>query len=190
MAELKPMIEQIASGNQQIRTSENSMTDIERVKTFAERCTDTDLVAQHVTLGNLIANAQAEQLVLEDVLEGRFPAEKTREQIVTPYGVAERKVTNSYFPDTEKMDELKAKLGPRFEEYIKETDKYRLAKAKVEELIQRLGPDSDEFFFHNVDYSATRKATDELMSDDGGELADFINVAQSIHVKVTPTDTP
>lgn len=189
---MKTLTEQIANHNKQLRYDDNlTVEQAEGLSHILEGMSDHDLIRVHTEITRMVGNAQHELTMLESAIETRFPAEKTTEQIVTPYGIAERKVTNTYVPNAELMDEAKEELGPYWSEYFTEKDAYKVDPTKVDDLLTRLGSDADHYFMRTVRYSATRKAADAVRTGEGDAadvkyLTGIIDVVQKISLKITP----
>lgn len=186
---MRSMTEQMSAQNKSIRLpqkpTEMTVDEAEKLGSFVERLHERDLVRNHCRLQAVTMRANAEMLAIEEELEKRFPAEKTREQIITPHGIAERKVSNRYHPNAETMDELKELLGAEFEDYFTEKPTYKIATSKAAELAERLGPDAADFVTQSSSFTARKPATEAALNGEA-PFAGAIDVVQTITVKVMP----
>lgn len=190
---MKLMTEQMIGGNEQIRLPNRprgiTTDEAERLHKIYDRQSDADLIKLHCTCQAVEMQAKAEQLAIEEVLQTRFPGLKMKEQIVTRFGVAERKVSNRYVPDPEKMEELRERLGAEFSEYFTEKTSHTVPRDRIDELVEWLGEEADQFIITKPKFTATRAATDAVVLSTHREhdaIADAIDVFRTEHISVRP----
>lgn len=85
-------------------------------------------------LQRIISEATAELKQIKKELLPHFPCAKTHERLQTKFGVAERKVSNSYSVDAHRIGEVVTLLGDQTEQYIEEKRSYGVT-AKMRQLL-------------------------------------------------------
>lgn len=113
---------------------------------FLEQQPDEELIRIGVQMIRQRDETQAALDAITGVLDGRFDQLAVSESIIKEYGIADRKVTNTWTVNMEHLDELRAKLGKEFSEWIEEGDKISVVAHRVAELKILLGHEYDDFF--------------------------------------------
>jgi len=113
---------------------------------FLEQQPDEELIRIGVQMIRQRDETQAALDAITSVLDGRFDHLAVSESIIKEYGVADRKVANTWVVNEQHLDELRAKLGKEFSEWIEEGEKVSVVADRVQELRNMLGNDYHEFF--------------------------------------------
>lgn len=113
---------------------------------FLERQPDDELIRIGVQMLRQRA-AIAEVLEkLYSVLDGRFDQVAVTESIIKEYGIADRKVTNTWTVNEQNLEEFRELLGKEFSHWVDESQAVSVVADRAEELRGRLGAEYEEFF--------------------------------------------
>lgn len=161
-----------------------------KIRQQFERMDNAALVKAGTTRLDVIRQAQHEYDILLTILESRFPAEKTLENMVFPAGMATRKVDNVWKVDGSRIDELRQVLGPaRYHDVITEEKVVKVTDDSARKLREILGVGYDSYFMESDKYTVTA-AGRAFLRDDARmmkKLSKAITIVQKVKVTITPS---
>lgn len=173
----------------------------------AEAATDTGWLEQQsdeelIRVGVLMMRQRdAHQTALDavlTVLDGRFDQLAVSESIIKEHGIADRKVTNTWLVNAQHLEELRAKLGKEFSQWIEEGEEVSVVADRVQELRDMLGKDYHEFF-HSEPVAKLRRTAQKLVQTSTSPSAQpkiipayrkFFSVETKSRVAIRPVERP
>lgn len=164
-------------------------TDDERKLKRLERMTPEQLIALACRNLDDMVKAQAEYTLITQILNDRFPKELTEEAIVTPKGIATRKVKNEYILAQDRVGDLRSMLDKEFSLYISSEESYSVPTDRINALKIALGSKANKFIRADLVFKVTpllRAQLRDPKSDLKKRLEGIVKVASKVTVTVTP----
>lgn len=154
-----------------------------------QRKTDAELVRMYNNNERLKDQLHEDQQLIVQALGTRFPGQKQEEMLTTPDGTVQRKVTNTWLVDGDRVGELeeyftRAELAGIFEE----KHKHKVPDSRMGDLVAYLGKKVKDYVVTVTTYNITRTAQNRCKSDETfcRRLGDVVRVKQDVRISVTP----